>query len=81
MAGQFFCFLFILSFGLFHIRFFFSQNFGCLYLGQKTAGEAIFASPVGPDTHNGPQQKEAASKPEQSLFCAENLFLKISKSS
>ena len=24
------------------------QNFGCPYLGQKTAGEAIFASPVRP---------------------------------
>ena len=22
------------------------QNFGCLYLGQQTAGEATFASPV-----------------------------------
>ena len=29
-------------------QFFSSSKFECLYLGQKTAGEATFASPVGP---------------------------------
>ena len=40
-------------------------NFGPLYLGSKTAGEAGFSSP---DTHNSPQQRGAASNAEQPLF-------------
>ena len=38
--------LFVLSLGLFYIKKIF-QNCENLYLGQQTAGESIFASPVG----------------------------------
>ena len=44
---NFFGFLSVLSLDLFHDKKIF-QNFRRLYLGQKTAGEPTFASPVGP---------------------------------
>ena len=43
----FVCFLFIFHYAYFILKKL-SQKFGCLYFGQKAAGEATFASPVGP---------------------------------
>ena len=39
---------FLFSIPLVIVSISYKKKFGCLYLGQKTAGEAKFASPVGP---------------------------------
>ena len=44
-----------------------------------TAREAIFASPIGADTHNNPRQRGAASIAEPHIF-VQNLFLETIKS-
>ena len=49
------------------------QNFGCLYLGQKTTGEATFASLVGPRPNNSPLQRGDASKAKQPILCRKKI--------
>ena len=65
MSGQKFYSLFVLSFGRFHTEKLF-QLFYRLYLGQKTAGEAIYQ--WGPNTHEDPHNTVAARKVAQPLF-------------
>ena len=74
-----FCEPFFLLFNFFfHWAYFISnklfQIFGCLYLGQKTAGEATFASPVGPRHTYQPTPKRSCEHGCATPFCAQEQF-------
>ena len=56
------------------------QNFRPVYLGQKSAGEATFASPVGPRHTWWPTRNGSRADGRKTPFCAEkNHFRKYEK--
>ena len=57
MSGQLFLFPIRFVIGLISYQKNNQKKFRCLYLGQRTAGEATFASPVGPRHKTGAARK------------------------
>ena len=79
MAGRYF----FVFYSFCHWAYFISkkllQNFGSLYLGQKTLEKLHLHPKWGLDTHNSPHQRGASSKAEQPLIVQKKPFQKLSK--
>ena len=70
MAAHFFCFPYVFSIDLFHIKKL-SKNIRRIILGQKTAVEAIFVCiPSGAQAHTMTNTKqEPCARPRNPLLC------------
>ena len=74
MPGRFFCVFCSFCHYAYFIWNFFFKNFD-VYILVKRPLEKLHLHPQwGPDTHNSPHQRGAASKAEQPLFVQKNHF-------